>query len=160
VNNEITPLISKVEYLPKTNSKSTKAYLTVSEKNEIQNTCGDTAYILFDYLLDTVKFRNPDTSIEGLVKITKWTKSKVGRAHKKLVDAGLLYKVYLGSSKGSKLVITYLGSDLVKVAKQADDSQSLQVQINVKVKELNISKHEAHMVLMKECALEGDMFHE
>jgi len=118
---EITLLRSKVEGELRANSKNSRCYLTLSEKKDMQQEYGEPAYILYDYLLDMTKHRNPDVTVPGLMAITGWTHSKVKRIRKILLEAELLYTIYLASTKGSKITLTYLGKNLVKMAKRAEE---------------------------------------
>lgn len=149
-NPEITLLRSKVEGELRANSKTSKCYLTLKEKKAMQYLYGESAFILFDYLLDMTKHRNPDVSINGLRETTGWSVSKVKRIRKILLDAELLYTIHLASSKGSKINVTYLGKNLVGMAKLDEYKRGYLYQVECLAKKDRITEGEAHKILFTE----------
>lgn len=144
---ETTLLKSKVEGELRANSKNSRCYLTLSEKKAMQQEYGEPAYILYDYLLDMTKHRNPDVTVPGLMAITGWTHSKVKRIRKILLEAELLYTIYLASTKGSKITLTYLGENLVKMAKRDEYKRGYLYQVECLAKKKGITEGEAHKEL-------------
>lgn len=129
INPEISLLKSKVEGELRNNNKVSKCYLTLKEKKDMQFVYGESAFILYDYLLDMTKHRNPDVTTQGLMRTTGWSESKVKRIRKILTDAELLYTVHLSSSKGSKVSVTYLGRTLVEMAKKEETKEYVENRI-------------------------------
>lgn len=123
-------LTSTVQMTPRTNTKKTRAYLTAYEKRHMQNAYGEQAYILFDYLMEMVNWKNPDFSNDGLVSTTGWSLSKLRKTKKILVDGKMIIELSSSTAKGTKTKILYIGQDLVRLAIESEEERMLNKNTN------------------------------